>query len=72
MAHGFLFNILCLVFSCGEADNSNRDEFFFLLLLFNESSKEIQNSPNKHGSICTSEHRLNLNFILNLNPIVPK
>ena len=46
------------IFTCGEADRSSRDKFFFFLL--NESSKEGQNSPNKHGSICSLGHKFQI------------
>ena len=54
---------LCVshIFTCGEADRSSRGKLVLLLSFFlNESSKEGQNSPNKHGSICSLGHKFQI------------
>ena len=57
-------NILTAIFLflvAAKPSNSSRGELsFFFLLSFYQSSKEGQNSPNKHGSICNLGHKFQI------------
>ena len=49
------------IFSCGEATTLVETNFLsFFLLLLNHLSKKGQNSPNKHGSICSLSYRFQI------------